>query len=340
MPPTLDLLLQACPTVEVTPDAARYRPFAHGRYDVKPGLRPLGTDFRNGCADHQVFQLDGNYSHYHQLKQAARAEQLSKYYQTHEYTPAVATAIAQFIAHRLQQDQPQTFQLSTLGEQPTLHNHRTGETLTFDASWQLQGVSGQPSVAYASALDALASQIQEDLAVICQQGERHWVSAIHLCFPNHWAATEKIGQDFAAVHAPVAGMEKLNQRGHLLAHSMIKHPPSVRFAWGLSTDTRLNHHPLPPHGVSDDRWQGRQFMPQQPRLFVRVERQVIWGFPAINAALFTIRTYFWNCALIKHQHELRSPLLKALQSMSMDALVYKGLAHSKDAILAWLNQAN
>lgn len=45
-------------------------------------------------------------------------------------------------------------------------------------------------------------------------------------------------------------MEKINRRGDAIAHTMITHKPMVRFAWGLSTDTRLNHHPESPPGVS------------------------------------------------------------------------------------------
>ena len=38
------------------PVAARYFPPASGKYEVKPNLMPLGTDFGNGPADTLTFQ--------------------------------------------------------------------------------------------------------------------------------------------------------------------------------------------------------------------------------------------------------------------------------------------
>jgi hypothetical protein len=67
----------------VTP--ARYFPIESGRYEVKPGLFKFGTDFGNGDADRQVFQIDDQFPRYHAVKLAARQEQLSKYYQPHDY---------------------------------------------------------------------------------------------------------------------------------------------------------------------------------------------------------------------------------------------------------------
>lgn len=74
-------------------------------------------------------------------------------------------------------------------------------------------------------------------------------------------------------------MEKINRRGDAIAHTMITHKPMVRFAWGLSTDTRLNHHPESPPGVSVSEWQNRNFDSQHSQLYLRIDRQQIWGLP-------------------------------------------------------------
>ncbi|MCX7594913.1 MAG: DUF3445 domain-containing protein, partial [Fischerella sp.] len=158
------------------------------------------------------------------------------------------------------------------------------------------------------------------------------------CYPNHWSAEEKIGKDFATVHAPVAGMEKINRRASAIVNTMIVQKPMVRFAWGLSTDTRLNHHPEPPANVPVKQWLGRNFHREHPRLYLRIERQVIWGLPEYEAALFTIRTYFRDCSAIKKDPQLRCKLSAAIRSMTPESLIYKGLAESKASILAWLEQ--
>lgn len=263
---------------------------------------------------------------------------MSKYYQTYSYSGA-AGAIARLIIFRLTQEHPQYFHLEKLATgNLALHCYLTSETLYLDADWQLQQAQSQVIPAYASTLDALASQVQEDLAVVCRAADgANWLSAIHLCYPNHWAAEEKIGKDFAAVHAPVAGMEKINQRSRAIVNTMIVKEPMVRFAWGLSTDTRLNHHPKPPIDIQAAQWQGREFNIDNPLVYLRIERQTIWGLPKYEAALFTIRTYFRDCSAIKRDPVLQPKLLAALDSMTVDSLVYKGLAKSKDSILRWLN---
>ncbi len=334
--------LDQAPTVDRLPAAAEYFPLANGRYEVKPGLFRWGTDFGNGNADQQVFQLDHSVAHYRQMKQQARAEALPKYYQTHQYGDDVAQAIAHFIIHRLVTDHPHHFHLTPHGDGCTLHNQLTQETLHFTADYQLQRVDSPDPVTlppYQDSLDALALQVQEDLAVVSREVDRHWISAIHLCFPNHWAAATKIGQPFAIAHAPVPGMTAMNQRSDAIVHMLITRPPTVRFAWGVSTDTRLNHHPEPPDGIAIADWQGRAFDPAHPRLYLRIERQVCWGLPAVNAFLFTIRTSFRDVQALKRDPVLRSQLGNAVRSMSPAALAYKGLATQQTEILHWLEHS-
>ncbi len=258
---------------------ARYFPIESGRYEVKPGLFKFGTSFGNGRADECVFQIDDQFSRYHAEKMAARQEQLSKYYLTHNYRSTTADRVARFM--------------------------NMGET----------------------DLDALACRVQEDLAVIQRDGNQHWLAAIHLCFPNHWAAEEKIGKTFAEIHEPVAGIDPINRQADKLVDAMINATAGlVRFAWGVATDDRLNHHP--------SKELGRHFDPANPRAFLRIERQTIWGFPEVEASLFTIRTYFEDLAIL--ERDMRAKVISAIESMTPAALQYKGLAESRDDLLAWL----
>lgn len=332
--------LQEVETIEELEGAPCYFPLANGRYEVKPGLMKLTTDFGNGRLDRHLFQIDTSFANYRQAKLLARAERLDKYYQTLDCSNQVSEAIVRLIVDRLTQEYPEYFDCQTSSTVTILHNHLTQETLYFDPDWQLQHVRTPNclvSPPYASAFDALAAQIQEDFAVIRRSTDgTNWISAGHICYPSYWALEEKIGREFAVVHAPVAGMEKINQRSSAIVHTMITREPMVRFTWGLTTDTRLNHHPEPPSTISQDQWQGRQFDRQNPRLYLRIERQVIWGLPDQDAALFTIRTYFRDCTALKQDPSLRSNLISAIASMSPESLIYKGLVESKDSILSWL----
>ncbi len=324
---------------QFVPPEVCYFPLDRHRFELKAGLHILGTDFGNGDADTKVFQIDASFDRYRRCKLRGRAERLSKYYQLHEYTPAVAQQIARFIIYRLAHEHAGYFSVEQRTDGSTVLNCAlTSEVLVFGADMQLTEAKSQVDPPYASSLDALACQTQEDLAVL-RVADRQWLSAVHLCFPNHWAAEEKIGRNFAEIHSPVPGIEKISARASALVDAMIYKGPYVRFAWGLSTDTHLNHHPQPRPNIAQHVWQGRTFNRTRPELWLRIERQTSWGFPLIAAALFTIRTYFADCRQIRRDPAKLARLTCAIESMTPETLRYKGIADTKPEILRWLRSA-
>jgi hypothetical protein len=181
---------------------------------------------------------------------------------------------------------------------------------------------------YFDALDALAGQEQEDLAVFSMEEGRGWLSAAHVCFPNGWAPGEKAGGSFAELHGPVAGMGEMNRRGEEFVRLMVGAEEGlVRFAWGVTFDDELNHHP------------GRQrvgFDAGRPRAFVRVERQTIWGLPTVGAALFTIRTYVYDVERFRVDAELRAALGAGRPWMSEFWGFYMGLGVGFGELVGWV----
>jgi hypothetical protein len=339
--------MDTCPAlseVTVPPGAriARYFPPENGLYEVRPGLYPFGASFGNGEADGHVFQVDATFEHYRETKLRARSERLSKYCLTCNYTPAVAGEVANFILRRLTQEHPESFRLEERGNGlRALRCALTDEVLTFDGDGNLmQAEARHASPPYVSALDALASQAQEDLAVVSVSGDGgDWLSALHICCPSHWAGEGKVGKDFASVHAPVAGIERINRAARQMVNALVHRGPYVRFAWTIETDARLNHHPEPPPGVPIERWRRLSFNRSAARLFLRVERQTLWGFPGVGAFLFAIRTYLTDCEEIKKRPGECDKLRSAIASMTPESLAYKGLTQHKDDILAWLRES-
>ena len=59
---------------------ASYFPVSNGRYEIKPGLFPLHTDFGNGRLDACTFQIDNKIENYLAEKHKGRSEQLEKYF--------------------------------------------------------------------------------------------------------------------------------------------------------------------------------------------------------------------------------------------------------------------
>ncbi|MEA2708170.1 MAG: hypothetical protein QOF78_771 [Phycisphaerales bacterium] len=302
-----------------------YFPLRHGRYDVAPGLNRLGRDLGTGDADRHLFQIDRTFTHFRTEKIASRADRFDKYFCTSDLAPGTLADVASFIIHRLASEHPLLFREERAGEATCLHCALTNETLVFDRDMQL--VSGT----YTGALDALACQVQEDLAIVSTASERgHWLSAAHVCFPNGWAPGEKVGHSFAVVHEPVAGMGEMNRRGEEFVSIMTGAADGlVRFAWGVTFDDRLNHHPDKPRSAFD---------PENPQAFLRIERQTIWGFPARGAALFTIRTYLYDLSDLRRDPATREPLVAALLSMSPESRAYKGLAGHFDPLVRWLSE--
>ncbi len=342
------------PTADVPPGAephasdepARYFPPRSGRYEVKTGLHALGTDFGNGARDRRIFQLDAQFPAYHAAKTAARTERLGKYFARVPGTEDLERAAGRWVLGRLVHEYPEKFIAHREGGGTMrLVCRPSGETLCFDSVGELRtSQAGAPdAAAHVSALDALAMQVQEDIALLTPDAAgRYRLVLLHLCLPNHWAAEDKIGGDFTALHAPVPEMDHINRGADTLLRRIGQGAgPFVRFAWGIATDDRLNHHPEAPATADPTRWQGRRFDPAHPRAWLRVERQVLAGIDVRNEAcpvLFTIRTYHYPLTEQAGEPGQRESLIGAVRSMSEAALAYKGLDADRDALLAWLSR--
>jgi len=266
----------------------RYFPFMHGVYDVKAGISALGRDFGHGAVDSNVFQIDGQYESY-------RAAKLDALRQAHRHalrdglSDAAHRTIAAWMAGRLQAEYPARF----------------------------LGLSSDEAT-----LESLALEIQEDTAVVMldeQAGNR--MVYLNVTMPSGWAPEEKIGRPFDVVHAPVPHFEPISAKQDAIAKLMVNATKgAVRFAWTVTTDGALNHHPLrdlsavhpsplPNHPVGEP--------------LLRVERQVIWGFPEHRAALFLIRTYLYPFSSL--DDATRSALASAVSGMSGASLRYKNM---------------
>jgi len=257
-------------------------------YDVKAGITSLGKDFGNGSFDAQVFQRDAQAPIYREAKRQAM-RQPDQHMLRDGLSDKTEGVIAQWMARRLQTDCPDHF-----------------------ADVRVEGAG----------LDALAMLVQEDLAVLQldEQGDNR-LSYLNVCMPSGWPPEEKIGRPFDQVHAPVPHIEPISAKQHSIARLMINATRgAVRFAWTITTDSALNHQPrrdpsaghptpLPDHPAGEP--------------LLRVERQVIWGFPDQQAALFLIRTYLYPFDSL--ESPVRGALAHAVSGMSDASLAYKNM---------------
>lgn len=293
----------------------RYTPFDTGKYDMSPGLSHFQLDAHN---PHQrLIQLDHQYPLYRANKQRIQAN--AAHWGESEFLPETQRQVNQILIEQLCMAYPDYFYL----EPGRLVCLLSGEVLAFSPDYVLQA-----HPVYTTLFEALAAQIQEDLAVWQLQGERDWLAALHVCAPNGWAPAEKVGLSFDQVHAPVPGMERQRAQVLPLLKGLIQKPTFCRFIWDLRTCPALNHHPavaiLPP------------FILDNPTLYARVERQVLYGLPTCDAVLFMIRTYVYPVQELTGQHLMG--LDRALAGMGQDLLAYKRLTDEVVSIRAWLQQ--
>lgn len=268
------------------PPAVRYPYHAAGPYSTAPLLRPLGTDFGNGRADATAFVLDADWPRFRDLKLSLDGRR-DRHVGSAGLTPEVAAEAYRILAQRLADDHPDLFRFETLG----LRNPQG--TLITD-------------------LDGLLLEVPEDLALVV--GGR--CVYVNVSAPSHWNPIEKLGKDFAAVHAPVPHMERTVAAADGLNKAMTERGPWVRFVWTLEPDDVLNHHPDLGEGARDF---------SAGRFWVRVERQTTLPMPQIDGFAFLIRVTFVPDDEILARANGREELLAALDSLPEASRVYKGL---------------
>ena len=291
-------------------------------FRFEAGLRRLDAVPVHDARDQLAFQIDACWPAYREAKLAVRAEQFAKYVGFEPGQTALLRAVTAMLAERLGREYPRHFRYAASASADwVLHSRLSGAVIR----------SGDEP---RSLVDALAMEVQEDVALMTLVEGEPRLTGLHVCFPNHWAPAEKLGGGFGAVHAAVPGMARLTRHPGRLHRALSQGHPWVRFAWGLATDTRLNHHPEPPPGSDAASWAGRRFDPAEPALWLRVERQVMLPVAGFQAYVFLIRTCFHAVADLAP--EARQRLRRALATMDADTRAYKGLADSAEVILAWL----
>lgn len=312
-------------------DPAVYKPFLAGRYKVESGISKLGRDFGNGPADALVFQIDSEFQRFRDNLAGARADDLSKYYGETEGYEAVMGNVHSFVARRLAHEYPDCFALDRTSSSATLQCALTGDTLVFDGDF---GFLESSDADHVSGLDALASQIQEDLAVMVVEPEADRLVALHVTAPSYWDPSEKLGHDFPAVHAPVPHIERVNEASRKQFATFQRGGKYTRFAWGAKAPSRLNRHPKKACWFAGEQseWDPPRFDPQNPELFVSVERQTLVGLE--NCTLFTIHPYLIDARTLPPNE--KRLLADAIESMSSQSRTYKSLANDGEAVVHWL----
>jgi len=298
------------------PDPALYFPIVDDRYSTRAGLIRFGKDLGNGLQDTQLFQFDNQFTAYRDNKLKTRQQAINDFVCTDTADTTLLTKAARFMLQQLCLEHNDYFSLQTTAEQNTLDCLLSGEQLLIGNDYQLLQHNEYD---YQNLFDALAMQVQEDVCLMQVHDSTTELVAAHLCAANHWSAREKLQLSMPGLHQHVPGFANDNREPDMLLGSILnKATPYTRFAWGLAEHAILNQHPQHVSPVSHS---------ASDKLFMRIERQVIWPIQGTPLILFTIRTYFRDCADLGFSQ--LSSLINAIQHMDTDTLQYKRLDQKK-----------
>lgn len=235
---------------------------------------------------------------------------------------------------RLDASQPQ---LTRLDPGSALYREKAA---VFRAGQSRQAAAGfDPAAAIAAMRERLPSDLppelayEQDFAVL--DGDTGTLQWLCVCVPSHWAPEEKIGLDFAAVHAPVADNRLLVSASAHLVNLATSGECWERFVWTVTPSGRYDQHPRRharepwPVGLPPDEF---------ARLcWLRAERQTF--FPVgrgVRQSVFTIRVMLQPLDEAVASPGAARRLHDALTTMSDSVLGYKGLAAARAPLLQWL----
>jgi hypothetical protein len=203
----------------------------------------------------------------------------------------------------------------------------------FDPQPAIAAIHAQAASEGLPASEPLELALAEDFAVLEAAGSTlPWLC---VCVPSHWAPEEKLGQPFAAVHAPVADNQALLAASQQLVRLVTGGERFERHVWTVTPSSRYDQHP---HRHARTPWPAtpdpRVFAAQ---CFLRSERQTFLPIPGeTGQAVFTIRVMLAPLADAVRTRADAARLHEALATMSEAVLAYKGLAPARDSLLAWL----
>jgi hypothetical protein len=177
----------------------------------------------------------------------------------------------------------------------------------------------------------LALTFVEDLVLLDGDGRVAWLA---VTLPSHWSPADKLGLDFAAIHAPVPDRELLVRAGPALLSLARGRERWERFVWNVTGHPRLH---ADPRRVDPCRWPAPSADAVPAAAWFRGERQTLRPLPPTDALLFTIQVEVQPLArVIDHDATRAQRLHDAIASMSPAVLDYRALTPVRAPLLRWL----
>jgi len=178
--------------------------------------------------------------------------------------------------------------------------------------------------------DLLRLSVQEDLVIgkVSDDGKDDYMECLLVPLPSKWNPLDKVGLNFADVHAPIPNSERLVKASPRLVTAIMNKGPFVRYNWTLSSQ----HLPQNPaiHEYQQDYEQLDQikdFDTMMQSVYFRVERQTLKAFPHLNRYVFIIHTYLHRLTDVLTSAERQRRMLEVLLSIPKAVRDHRSMAN-------------
>ncbi|MFM8233731.1 MAG: heme-dependent oxidative N-demethylase subunit alpha family protein [Holophagaceae bacterium] len=167
----------------------------------------------------------------------------------------------------------------------------------------------------------LALNLEEDIAIM-YQGK---LEAICFCFPSSWIPRERLGQNLAQIHAPVADGQALVRASINLTNRManVQQGSFKRYVWTLSQSKDLSQHPSKVRS---------NHPPSIDHLFFRLETQITAPLIHSESSLFLVKVDSIPLVELWSDPNKKTFIQNGINSMSEEVLKYKNLQEIKKVI--------
>ncbi len=205
---------------------------------------------------------------------------------------------------------------------------------------EVMGTQRQVSLAAGDSppLVRAARLVQDDLALMRNDGSGHRLVAAVLCFPSGWSLREKFGKKLADVHGPVPGFGPASRNAAVIERifsNLVPGQPVERLNWAFFDRPDLFY----PHSGHA----GASLINESGELagWIRVERQTLCKMPGSGDVLFTIHNHVDPIdALARHPRrlDLTTSFRTQIDRLTPEEIRYKGLNEVVDVVLAELER--
>lgn len=192
-----------------------------------------------------------------------------------------------------------------------------------------QAYSRQTGVHLSATAEALITGMQEDFVILHDEPAGMRTRFLAVCFPSNWNPAEKLGLDFAAIHAPVADNALLQAGAHGIVDMAFRKASMLRHVWLLTPGADLSQHPETRRTGWEDALLQADASPSGrllDQVFFRVERQTTLPLPSLQRGVFFIRVMVCGLADVLSVAPGRAAELREVLHSMTDAVAhYRGM---------------